>query len=73
MIPIDLSKQQAVPADPKKYNKLILLVNYIENTTMFFILGERNYFRFFTINCKSFMNVFIQGNLVMVQYSINKK
>ena len=59
LIAIDLSKQQALDADPKAIQKINftgnLAQNSIVNTTIFFI---RNRFRIFTRNCESIVNLF---------------
>ena len=54
MIAIDLSKQQAIDADPKAIQQFNFTANLDRdrNTTMLFIIEEvKNYFRFFTRNC----------------------
>ena len=54
MIAIDLSKQQAVDADPKAIQQFNFTANLDRdrNTTMLFIIEEvKNYFRFLTRNC----------------------
>ena len=61
MIAIDLSKQQALDADPRS----ILQINFTANldiagnTRIYFILEEAkgNYPRLFTRNCKSIVNM----------------
>ena len=61
MIAIDLSKQQALDADPKVIQEINFTPNLDRagNTTMFFIIEEaRNCLRLFTRNCKSFVNVY---------------
>ena len=64
MIAIDLSKQQALDADPKAIQKINftgnLARNLVANTTMFFIIEEakRKHFRFFTRNSESMVILF---------------
>ena len=64
MIVIDLSKQQALDADPKAIQQInftrILSRDWNPNTAMFFTIEEakKNCFRFFTRNCESIMNLF---------------
>ena len=55
----DLSKQQALDADPRAIQQINFTANLDreENTTMFFIIEEGNCLRVFTRNCKSFVNV----------------
>ena len=57
MIASDLSKQQALDADPKAIQQINFTgkLDRVANTTMFFILEEakRNFFWFLTSNCKS--------------------
>ena len=65
---IDLSKQQALDADPKAIQQITFTgildqgeeVNY--NTIMFFIIEERkkSHFRFFTRNCENIVDVVVQ-------------
>ena len=62
MISIDLSKKQALDADPKAIKQIVFtrnLDNGDRNTTMFFIIKEakKNYFRFFTRNCEDIVNL----------------
>ena len=52
MITIDLSKQQALDADPKAIQQ----INFIGNLRR----SERNNFRFFTRNCQSIVNVVVR-------------
>ena len=49
---IDLSKQQALDADPKAIQQ----INFIGNLRR----SERNNFRFFTRNCQSIVNVVVR-------------
>ena len=60
MIAIDLSKQQALDADPKAIQQINFTANLDRagNTRIYFILEEakKNCLRLFTRNCKSFMN-----------------
>ena len=61
MIATDLSKQQVLDADPKAMQQINFLGNLERDgcTTIFFYLGrERNYFRLFTRNCCSIVNLF---------------
>ena len=57
MIPIDLSKQQALNAGPRTIQQTNFTANLdrVGNITMFFIIEEeeRNYIRLFTRNCKA--------------------
>ena len=57
MIASDLSKQQALDADPKAIQQINFTgkLDRVANTTMFFILEEakRIFFWFLTSNCKS--------------------
>ena len=59
MIAIDLSKQQALDADPRAIQQINFTVNLDRagNTTMFFIIkkSKRNCVRLFKRNCKSFV------------------
>ena len=59
---IDLSKQQALDADPKavQKNNLTGYLDRAEGATMFFIIEEakKNYFRFFTVNCESIASLY---------------
>ena len=62
MIAIDLCKKQVLDADPKAIKQISFtrnLDNGDRNTTMFFIIEEakRNYFRFFTRNYESIVNL----------------
>ena len=66
LIAIDLSKQQALNADPKAVQQINFTgdlnggQNVNEKTTMFFIIEEtkKNYFRFFTRNCENIIILF---------------
>ena len=64
MITIELSKQLTLDTDPKAIQQISFTGNLArdgnENTTMFFIIEEakETAFRFFTRNCKSFVNLF---------------
>ena len=54
----DLSKQQALDADPRAIQQINFTANLdrTENTTMFFIIEEaKETGRLFTRNCKSFV------------------
>ena len=55
MIAIDLSKQQALDADPKAIQQITFTVNLdqaVETAMYFYYLrSKRNRFRFFTRNC----------------------
>ena len=61
MIAIDLSKHQALNADPRAIQQVNFTANLdaAGNTTMLSIIEEakKNCLRFFTRNCKSFVNV----------------
>ena len=61
MIAIDLSKQQALDADPTAIQQINFTANLDRagNTKFYFILEEakKNCFWIFTRNCKSLMNV----------------
>ena len=58
MIGVDLSKQQVLEA----YSRAIQQINFTanldraDNTRIYFIFEEKNYFRLFTGNCKSIVN-----------------
>ena len=62
MIAVDLSKQQALDADPKAIQKINFTENLDgdRNTTIFLIIEEakRNSFRFVTRNCESIVILF---------------
>ena len=64
MITIELSKQLTLNADPKATQQISFTGNLArdgnENTTILFIIEEakETAFRFFTSNCKSFVNLF---------------
>ena len=54
MIAVDLSKQQALDADPRA---ITTYLDGVENTTMFFIVEEaKETVRIFTRNCKIFVS-----------------
>ena len=62
MIPINLSKQEGLDADPRAIHQ-INFTAYLDrtgNATVFFIIekSKRNHFIFFTMNCESVVNVF---------------
>ena len=61
MIAIDLSKQQALDADPSAIQQINFAANLDRagNTTMFFIIEEakKNFLRIFTRSCKGFVNL----------------
>ena len=60
MIPVDLSKQQALDVDPGANQQINFEVNLDKagNTRIFFIFETiRNYYRIFTRNCKSIVNM----------------
>ena len=58
MLVVDLSKQQALDADPRAINVTANLVR-AGNTRIYFILEEakKNYSKRFTRNCKSIVNM----------------
>ena len=59
MIAIDLSKQQALDADPKATQQINFTANLNRaGTTRFYFILEKskNLFRIFRRNCKSFVN-----------------
>ena len=59
MIAIDLSKQQALDADPRAIQQINFTANlYIAgDTIIFFIIEEaKETLRFFTRNCNGFVN-----------------
>ena len=62
MVAIDLSKQQALDADPKAIQQINFTGNLrgAENRVMFFITEEakKNYFRFFASNCENIVILF---------------
>ena len=62
MIPIDLSKQQTLDADPKAIQQINFAGNLdrYKNITMFLIVEEtkKNHFTFFTRNCESVITLF---------------
>ena len=68
MIPIDLSKQQALDAGPRAIQQTNFTANLgrVGNITMFFIIEEeeRNYLRLFTRNCKSIVKM-LWNNLIV--------
>ena len=61
MTGIDLSKQQALDADPKAIQQINFTANLDKdgNTRFYFILEEakKKHFLIFTRNCKSFINI----------------
>ena len=61
MIAIDLSKQQALDADPRAVQQINFTANLDRagNTRIYFILKEakKNCSRLFTRNCKSIVNM----------------
>ena len=69
MIAIDLSKQQALDADPKAIQHINFTANLDQagNTKMFFNIeqAKKNNFRFFTRNCESIVNLFY-FNIILV-------
>ena len=61
MIVIDLSKQQALDADPKAIQQINFTGNLEQQATMFFIIEEAKSTvlkRFFTKNCRSILILF---------------
>ena len=60
MIPIDLSKQQALDANPKTIQQINSTGNPEDLSTIFLIIEEakKNSFRFFTRNYKSILILF---------------
>ena len=60
IIAIDLSKQQALDADPRAIQQINFTVNLdrVENTTIFFVIeqAKETVFGLFTRNYKSFVN-----------------
>ena len=78
MIAANLSKQQALDANPKAIQQIDFTANLgrTGNTRFYFILewSKRNCFWIFTRNCKSFVNTISQRDLIfinikMTQYS----
>ena len=64
MIAIDLSKQQALDADPRAIQQINFTANlvYRQHKNLFYFLRrKRNYSRLFTRNCKSIVNM-LQNN-----------
>ena len=61
MIAIDLSKQQALDADPRAIQQINFIANLdrANNAKIFFILAgvKETVLDFFTRNCKSIVNV----------------
>ena len=68
MIPVDLSKQQALDAVPRAIQQTNFTANLdrVGNITMFFIIEEeeRNYLRLFRRNCKSIVKM-LWNNLIV--------
>ena len=60
MIPIDLSKQQALDANPKTIQQINSTGNLEDLSTIFLIIEEakKNSFRFFTRSYKSILILF---------------
>ena len=69
MIAIDLSKQQALDADPKAIQQINFTANLdrVGNTRFYFILEEAKE-TVFTRNCKSFVNANIIKMFNFYQY-----
>ena len=69
MIAIDLSKQQALDADPRAIQQINFTANLDRdgNTRIFFIIEKtkKNCLRLFTGNCKSIVNA-LQNNLIFI-------
>ena len=61
MIAIDLSNQQALDVDPRAFNILerLEIQNVQERQLCSLSQRDRNYFRFFTRNCKIFVNILL--------------
>ena len=57
MIAIDLSKQQALDADPKAIQQINFAGN-LPKQAKFLLPWERSSFRFFTSNCKLLLILF---------------
>ena len=55
MIPVDLSKQEALDADAIQQISFTANLHRAGNT-MFFIIKKTNYSAFFTRNCESIVN-----------------
>ena len=72
MIVIDLSKKQALDADPKAIQQINFTANLDRegNTRLYFILEEakKKYFQIFTRNSKSFVNVIWLNKFNFYQY-----
>ena len=72
MIVINLSKKQALDADPKAIQQINFTANLDRegNTRLYFILEEakKKYFQIFTRNCKSFVNVIWLNKFNFYQY-----
>ena len=70
MIAIDLSKQQALDADPRAIQQINFIANLdrARNSTMFFIIEKAKETRldFFTRNCKSFLNTISLSDLIFI-------
>ena len=58
MIATDLSKQQALDADPKEIQQINCTGNLKEQSTVFFIIEEVKE-TFFKRNCKSILTLFL--------------
>ena len=59
MIAIDLSKQQALDADPKAIKQINFTGNLEKNATIFFVIEEaKKQFNIFTRNCESIASLF---------------
>ena len=77
MTAINLSKQQALDVDPRAIQQFNFTANLnrVENTKIYFILegSKRNYFGFFTRNCKSFVNlIFVSLIVKLSNLQLNK-
>ena len=72
MIAIDLSKQEALHADPRAIQQTNFTANLdrTRNTTMFFIIEEakKNCFILFTRNRRSFVNAILLNKFNSYQY-----
>ena len=56
MIAVDLSKQQALDADPRTIQQIDFTEN-LDKNLFHFRRSKRNYFKFCTRHCKSIVNM----------------
>ena len=72
MIAMDLSKQQALDADPRAIQEINFTANLDRdgNKTMFFIIKEpKETFGLFTRNCKSFVSAILLNRIPLNNFS----